>query len=93
MQIKNLYADKEAVNGSGIRCQKIDGVCVLVVFGNDDTIEEKELEMLKKIAFEDGVIDEDERRVLRKIFSRVTKDQVADAVWSKIEQFRHENGI
>ncbi len=49
--------------------------------------------MLKKIAFEDGVIDEDERRVLRKIFSRVTKDQVADVVRSKIEQFRHENGI
>lgn len=79
------------VQESGVK--RLMGYAFLVVFGNDDTIEEKELEMLKKIAFEDGVIDEDERRVLRKIFSRVTKDQVADAVRSKIEQFRHENGI
>ncbi len=49
--------------------------------------------MLKKIAFEDGVIDEDERRVLRKIFSRVTKDQVADVVWAEIEKFRADNDI
>ncbi|MFI5324474.1 MAG: hypothetical protein ACHQ6U_13375 [Thermodesulfobacteriota bacterium] len=65
----------------------------MVVFANDDTISEGELHMLEKIALEDYIIDEDEKRILRKIFSRVTKDQVADAVWSEITKFREKNGI
>lgn len=73
--------------------KKLMGYAFLVVFGNDDTIEEKELQMLKKIALEDGVIDEDEKRVLKRIFSRVTKDQIADAVWSEINKFMDEYDI
>ena len=68
--------------------KRLMGYAFLVVFANDDTIEERELEMLKKIALEDGVIDEDEKRILKRIFSRVTKEQVADAVWSEINKFR-----
>lgn len=48
--------------------------------------------LLEKIALEDYVIDEDEKRILRKIFSRVTRDQLADAVWKEISKFRKENG-
>ena len=73
--------------------KRLIGYAFLVVFANDDTIEEKELQMLKKIALEDYEIDEDERRILKKIFSRVTKEQVADAVWSEITNFRDEHGI
>jgi len=69
------------------------GYTFLVVFANDDTIDEKELAMLEKIALEDHVIDVDERRVLQKIFSRVTKEQVSENVWKEIESFRTKYGI
>ncbi len=73
--------------------KRLMGYAFLVVFANDDTISEGELHMLEKIALEDKVIDEDEKRILRKIFSRVTKDQLADAVWNEISKFREDNGI
>jgi hypothetical protein len=73
--------------------KRLMGYAYLVVFANDDTISEGELKMLEKIALEDKVIDEDEKRILRMIFSRVTKEQLADAVWQEISKFREENGI
>jgi hypothetical protein len=73
--------------------KRLMGYAYLVVFANDDTISEGELQMLEKIALEDKVIDEDEKRILRTIFSRVTKEQLADAVWKEINKFREENGI
>lgn len=73
--------------------KRLMGYAFLVVFANDDTISEGELHMLEKIALEDKVIDEDEKRILRTIFSRVTKDQLAEAVWKEITKFREDNGI
>ena len=73
--------------------KRLMGYAFLVVFANDDTISAGELHMLEKIALEDHVIDEDEKRILRTIFSRVTKDQLADAVWNEISKFREDNGI
>ncbi|MEW6143726.1 MAG: hypothetical protein AB1598_01795 [Thermodesulfobacteriota bacterium] len=73
--------------------KRLMGYAYLVVFANDDTISEGELQMLEKIALEDKVIDEDEKRILRMIFSRVTKEQLADAVWKEISKFREENDI
>ena len=73
--------------------KRLMGYAFLVVFANDDTISAGELRMLEKIALEDNVIDEDEKRILRTIFSRVTKEQLADAVWNEISKFREDNGI
>jgi hypothetical protein len=73
--------------------KQLMGYSFLVVFANDDTISEGELHMLEKIALEDKQIDEDEKRVLRKIFSRVTKEQLADAVWNEMTRFREKYGI
>ncbi len=73
--------------------KRLMGYAFLVVFANDDTISEGELHMIEKIALEDKVIDEDEKRILKKIFSRVTKDRLADAVWNEISKFREDNGI
>lgn len=65
----------------------------LVVFANDRTIDEGELRMLEKIAMEDGVIDEEEQRVLSMLFGRVSKETVAEAVWTEIARFRDEHGL
>jgi hypothetical protein len=79
--------------GPNSGAKRLMGYAYLVVFANDDTISEGELQMLERIALEDKVIDEDEKRILRTIFSRVTKEQLADAVWKEISKFREENGI
>ncbi|MEQ9618607.1 MAG: hypothetical protein RIG61_05500 [Deltaproteobacteria bacterium] len=73
--------------------KRLTGYSFLVVFANDGTISEEELRMLEKIALEDRVVDEDEKRILQKVFSRVTKDQVTDTVWKEISDFRDKHGI
>ena len=59
----------------------------------DDTIDEKELAMLERIALTDSKVDDDELRVLRKIFSRVTKDDVTKEVREEIKRFRDKYDI
>ncbi len=66
--------------------KRLKGYSFLVVFSNDDTISQGELRMLERIALEDKEVDEDERRVLRKIFSRVSEDIVSAEVWEDINQ-------
>lgn len=68
--------------------QKLVGYSFLVVFANDGTINQDELKMLERIALEDSVVDEDEKRVLRTVFSRVTKETVSPEVWEDMERFR-----
>lgn len=73
--------------------KKLTGYSFLVVFANDDTISQEELRMLEKIALEDRVVDGDEKRVLQKVFSRISKERVADTVWKEIADFRNKHGI
>ena len=75
------------------RARDLIGYSFLVMFANDDTIDENELAMLEKLALEDGKVDDEEREVLRNLFSRVDKDYVADKVWREIERFCKENKI
>lgn len=65
----------------------------LVVFAKDDTISADELAMLEKLALDDGQIDDEEKKVLKNIFSRVDKDHLTVTVWQEIERFRDENSI
>ena len=65
----------------------------LVIFANDGTLDEAELKMLEEIALKDGQIDDEERKVLSGIFSRVSRDQVVDSVWKEMQDFREKNEI
>ena len=65
----------------------------LVVFANDDTIDENELHLMEKLALEDNVVDEAEKEVLRAVFSRVDKDKITTQVEKEIEAFRAKYGI
>jgi len=75
------------------RAKALAGYSFLVVFANDDTIDEGELAMLERLALEDRKVDENERKVLHNIFSRVDKDKVAEKVWSEIERFKQEYDV
>ena len=65
----------------------------LRIFANDGTIDAGELEMLQKLALEDGTVDDKERDVLSHIFARVSADTVAADVWQEICRFKEQHQI
>ncbi len=65
----------------------------LRVFANDATIDQEELDFMQRLALEDGEVDEAERRVLARIFSRVTEDTVEPEVWADIAAFKKRHDI
>lgn len=73
--------------------KQLMGYSFLVVFANDGTINEEELKMLERIALEDSVIDEDEKRVLRTIFARAENTRLAHEVSEDIKRFRQKYDI
>lgn len=75
------------------RAKELAGYSFLVIFANDGTIDEKELQMLEKLALEDQEVDEQEKRVLRGIFSRIKCEDCNEKVWIEITEFRKKYGI
>ncbi|MCG8598979.1 MAG: hypothetical protein MI807_02455 [Verrucomicrobiales bacterium] len=73
--------------------RRLTAYSYLVAFANDGTLDEAELQLLEKMALEDGVIDEEEKRVLELLFNRVSKETVSEAVWKEINRFRDEHDI
>lgn len=62
----------------------------LVAFANDGTIDEGELAFIKKLALKDGVLDEEEKEVLRRIFGKLDENALSPTVRSEIASFRQE---
>ena len=75
------------------RSRELASYSFLVVFANDKTIDEAELDMLKKLALEDRQVDEAEKEVLQTIFSRVSQETVSEKVWQEITEFRAKYDI
>ena len=63
------------------------------VFADDGTIDMGELNFLMGIALRDERIDEDEKRILKSIFDRVSAGDVTPRVWERIEAIRAKYGI
>lgn len=57
-------------------------------FTDDGTLDLEEVNFLLGLALRDNHIDDDEKRVLADIFSRITKDTVSDKTWDRIESVR-----
>ena len=79
--------------GETSRAREIACYSFLVVFANDAVIDERELGMLKRLALEDGVVDEDERQVLQNIFGRVADADLTEAQRQAIADCRLELGV
>lgn len=58
------------------------------VFSDDGTLDLAELNYLLGVALRDGEIDEDEKRVLKNIFSQVSEKDVSEKVWQRMETLR-----
>jgi glutamate mutase epsilon subunit len=65
----------------------------LRVFANDRTIDAQELAMLEKLALSDAQVDDEERAVLARIFSRVNEGTVTADVWTEVCRFKQQHQI
>ena len=77
----------------GGRAGDIRRYSFLHVFANDPTIDASELEFMKRLALEDGVVDDEERRVLSSILGRVSQATVDPDCWIEIRRFKAQYGI
>jgi hypothetical protein len=69
------------------------GYSFLVVFANDGIIDAEELMMMKELALADRIVDEDEKHVLRHIFSRPDPAEMSLEVRAEIREFRQKYDI
>jgi hypothetical protein len=65
----------------------------LHVFANDGVIDHDELQMLQRLALQDGAVDDKERDVLTRVFARVNPQTVDPVVWDEIQRFKTQFGI
>ena len=78
------------MNEEHSNAKKIAGYSFSVVFANDYTIDEHELAFMERLALEDNVVDEEEKRVLRDIFGRVKDEDLETKVLEEIKAFREK---
>ena len=62
-------------------------------FADDGTLDEKEVGYLLDLAFRDGVVTDDEKRVLGNIFSKVSQADVSSGTWTLIQDAKTKHGI
>ncbi len=75
------------------RAGHILGYSFLVVFENDGIIDAEELKMMKELALEDRIVDDDEKNVLRHIFARPNPADMSLDVRAEIREFRNKYDI
>ncbi len=59
-------------------------------FTDDGTLDIGELNYLMGLAMRDGIVDEDEKRVLGSIFGKVEEKDVSNVVWERINQIKKQ---
>lgn len=59
-------------------------------FANDGTLQVAELDQIVAIALKDGVVDENEKRVLRSIFAKLNPSELTPEMTSRIAQIRQQ---
>ncbi len=62
-------------------------------FADDGKLDVDELNKIVDIALRDGVVDEDEKRVLRNIIGRLNRDELQGELSDRVDQLRMEFSI
>jgi hypothetical protein len=62
-------------------------------FGNDGKLDEYELGKLLNIAERDGVVNEDETRILSNIFSKLKSYEISSQMREKVRNVEQKYGI
>jgi tellurite resistance protein len=55
-------------------------------FSNDGRLDVNELDQIVKIALADGVVDDEERKVLKSIIFNLTSKDLTPEMWTRVEE-------
>lgn len=62
-------------------------------FADDGTLDMGEVKHLVGLALRDDVIDNEEKRVLKNVFSKVRQSDVEEEVWKFIQEIKQKHDI
>ena len=65
----------------------------IACFADDGKLMPNELDELLEIALRDGEVDENEKRVLRNIFSRLTPEELSKEMVERIDEIRRKYDV
>jgi hypothetical protein len=79
---------------SAVQSSHLDiAVASIQCFTDDGTLDQGEVKYLLGIALRDGVVDDEEKRVLGNIFSKVSSSDVCSDTWTLIQNAKAKHGI
>jgi citrate lyase beta subunit len=62
-------------------------------FTEDGTLDVEGLDQIVKIALEDGVVDDEEKKVLKNIIYNLTSKDLTAGMWARVEQLVAHYGL
>ena len=62
-------------------------------FADDGRLDARELDKLLAIALKDGVVDDNEKRVLNNILDRLGDHELTASMQKRIDQIREQHGV
>lgn len=68
-------------------------VASISCFTDDGTLSRGEVEHLVGLALRDGDVNDEEKRVLKSIFQRVTQGEVSEETWTLMQNTRSKYGF
>ena len=62
-------------------------------FSNDGRLDVNELDQIVKIALADGVVDDEEKKVLKSIIYNLTSKDLTPEMWARVEELVAHYGL
>jgi len=82
-----IYADNRATVNEEEMADSSEMIFrTMQCFSDDGKLDVIELDQIVKIALEDGVVDEDEKTVLKNIIFNLTSKDLTPELWHRVEQ-------
>lgn len=78
---------------AGSKAREILNYSFLVALADDGLIDDGELAYMKSLAMADGMLDETEKRVLKRIFSLVDESKLTPDAQTELQKFRSRHNI
>ena len=83
----------QEVMAEGSKAREILNYSFLTALVDDGVIDDSELMYLKSLALADGILDEAEKKALKRVFSLVDESKLSDAALKEFQRFREQHKL
>jgi tellurite resistance protein len=78
---------------AGSKAREILNYSFLVALADDGIIDDGELAYIKSLAMADGMLDEQEKRTLKRVFSLVDESKLTPEAQKELQEFRSRHKV